>query len=347
MSIKVREKSNKSGSISLYLDVYHKGKRHYEFLDLKLIGDRKQDKEILLLANSIRAKRELELKNGEFGFKTQNNGEANFLLYFEKVRERKSQSLGTWRTTLYHLKNFIRGDGLKFQDITPSWLEEFKAYLVADLSPNTARNFLACVSHVLKQAVKDDIITTNPADKVDSIKAKDAKRDFLTFEEMQRFSQADCLDPEVKRAFLFSCYCGLRLGDIRSLLWRNIKDDNSIELVQGKTKEALYIPLHQEAITLLGARGKPDDLVFTMPSDSQLSLVMKVWTANARINKTITFHCARHTFATLALTSNVPIYTVSKLLGHSRLETTQVYANMLASTKKSAVDSLPSLSGKS
>jgi len=342
MSITLREKQTKSG-ISLYLDIYHEKKRSYEFLDIHLTGDRKHDKELRALASSIRAKRELEIKNGEHGFNGKNNLDANFLAYFEKVRARKSQGLGVWRTTLYHLKIFIGKDVLKFRDITPSWLEEFKTYLLADLSPNTARNFYACVSHVLTQAVKDDVIQHNPADKVDAITSRDTKRDFLTFEEMQRLSITTCDNGEVKRAFLFSCYCGLRLGDVRELQWSNIKDDNSIELTQGKTQEPLYIPLHHEAISLLGQRGEPNAFVFNIPSNTALGVAIKVWTARANINKDITFHCARHTFATLALTHNVPIYTVSKLLGHSRIETTQIYSNMLASTKKTAIDSLPSL----
>lgn len=342
MKVTLRSKKLKAGNLSYYLDYYDKGKRNFEFLDIKTTGDKKHDKALIDLANSIRAKRELEIKNQEFGFDTKFKREASFIDYYERVKANKTGNLGTWRTALFHLKNFLNGEGLKFADINVTWLETYKNYLLVQVNPGTARGYYACIVTTLNQAVKDGIIPFNPCNKTSNIKAHNTKRAYLEYNELLKLNETACSDKEVKRAFLFSCYSGLRLGDVRALQWKNIQG-NHIEFIQKKTNETLYIPLHETAAQLIGEPGEPDKRIFKVPSDSYLSVIMKTWIEQAGISKRITFHSARHTFATLGLTYGADIYTVSKLLGHSRIETTLIYARIIDEKKRKAIDGLPGI----
>jgi integrase len=343
MKVTLRRKQLKDGRQSLYLDYYHKGKRRYEYLRIYLTGDKQSDKEKLQLAQAIRSKRELEAVSGEFGFDAKFKQETNLYEFLERFAETtKPKRIGIYRQCKRHLLLFTQKEVLRFSDVTPFFLEQWKAYLLSVITSNTARGLFSCLNQVMKQAVKEKIISKNPFLEVEAPKALNIKRDFLTREEIQKLAQTACANPEVKRAFLFACFCGLRLGDIRRLTWANIQD-NAIHITQEKTREPLYIPLNQTALQLIGERGEPEEKVFNLPSDSVLSVVMQTWVAQAGITKRVTFHTSRHSFACLALENGVDIFTVSKLLGHSRLETTLVYSKILDSKKREAVNKLPEI----
>lgn len=342
MNVTLRERTLPSGKVQLYLDYYGKGKRRRKSLKMVLTGDRARDKEIRKLAKAICAKKELELMNEEHGFSQSFKKEASFIEFIERIRDRKRGNIGVWKSTLYHVKNYTEGKPVTFRDITPEWLESYKFYLQNIVSPNTARGYYATVREALKSAVKEGIIPNDPSDQVKNIRGRDTYRAYLTFDEMQILSKTACADPEVKRAFLWTCYTGLRLGDVRVLTWKQVQGDE-LEVVQGKTKEPVYISLAPIARRIMGAPSKNDERVFSIPSDTHLSTIMKTWVAQAGITKKVTFHCARHTFATLMLSSGTDIYTVSKMLGHSRLETTQVYAKIIDQKKTDAVNNLPEI----
>ena len=343
MKVTLRRKQLKDGRQSLYLDYYHKGKRRYEYLRIYLTGDKQSDKEKLQLAQSIRSKRELEAVSGEFGFDAKFKQETNLYEFLERFAETtKPKRISIYRQCKRHLLLFTQKEVLRFSDVTPFFLEQWKAYLLSVVTSNTARGLFSCLNQVMKQAVKEKIISKNPFLEVEAPKALNIKRDFLTREEIQKLAQTACANPEVKRAFLFACFCGLRIGDIRRLTWANIQD-NAIHITQEKTREPLYIPLNSTALQLIGERGEPEEKVFNLPSDSVLYVVMQTWVAQAGITKRVTFHTSRHSFACLALENGVDIFTVSKLLGHSRLETTLVYSKILDSKKREAVNKLPEI----
>jgi integrase len=348
MNVALRKRRLKDGKrTSLYLDFYTpNGKRRYEYLDLYLTGDKQQDKQLFDLAKSIKAKRELEIKNDEFGFQVAHKGEANFLDFYERIMATK-KSIGGYTNTLRHLKLFLasqqmKTDVLKFSEVKPILLQEFQAYLLRNIKQETARGLFHNIRHILQKAVELDLIPKNPTDKIESIKRVQAQRHFLSEDELRRLAQTYCSHSDVKRAFLFSCFCGLRFGDVRELLWQNIHGKD-VEITQEKTKEAIYVPLSKTALTILGERGKPDEKVFKLPTTGYTNLTLKSWLGQAKIEKHITFHSARHTFATLALTRGADIYSISKLLGHSRVETTQVYTKVIDSKKREAVDRLPEI----
>lgn len=301
MTVKLRERKLKSGRISLYLDYYRKGKRWTESLNIVLTGDKTQDKELRAVGSAARAQREVELKNEQHGFAPTRRSSEDFLAYFEEVRQMRVVEQGSWKATRFHLLNFLGSERPRIKDITPSWLEAFQKYLVGRIAPNTALGYLHKINRVLNVAVRDGILPANPMHKIDRIKRGTPQRAFLTFEEMKLLAATACAFPEVKRAFLFSCYTGIRIGDLNDLKWEQISEGQLI-LTQKKTKEPLYLPLNAMAQKVLGERDDRTGRVFELPQHAQLALAVKTWVAQSGIGKNITFHSARHTFATLALT---------------------------------------------
>ena len=343
MSVKLRKKKLAGGKVSLYLDLYRSGKRQYEFLNLYLEPrDKAHNKETLQLAESIRAKRQLESQNSEHGFVPKFKRQANFVEYFELLCQTKPKGEKAWWNTLKHLQTFTKGR-IAFSAIDERWLEDFKAYLVEQLSPNTAHTYFSKIKASLNQAIKDKIILANPSQSVSQVKKQETQRTFLTVQELKALADTPCQNEEIKRAFLFSCCSGLRLSDVSNLKWGNIKE-GTLEFRQQKTKGVEYLPLSPTAIKLLNiVTGNNLDLVFHLPSRQQITKVLKRWAKIAGLEKHVSFHTARHTFATLGLTSGVDLYTISKLLGHRNIAATQIYAKVIDEKKRQAVNMFPEL----
>ena len=177
---------------------------------------------------------------------------------------------------------------------------------------------------------------------------RETYRSFLTIDEIRKLAAAPCRNPDVKRAFLFSCYTGLRFSDVKALTWANVRDD-SIDFRQQKTQGMEYLPLPVAARKILyvkkGAQVLPvqTNRIFSLPDKTTTGEHLKKWCKEAGMTKRITFHTSRHTFATLALSQGADLYTVSKLLGHKDISTTQIYAKIVDQKKKDAVALLPDI----
>ena len=171
-------------------------------------------------------------------------------------------------------------------------------------------------------------------------KAHGNKRQFLTKEELLQLSQTPCKSDVLRRAGLFSCLTGLRLSDCIRLQWENIvklADGGwGMDIITKKTSTAAILPISEEALQLCGERATGQ--VFKNLTNSTVALYLKPWIKASGIEKHITFHCFRHTFATLQLAEGTDIYTVSKLLTHSNLATTQVYADVVDELKRDAAE---------
>ena len=172
------------------------------------------------------------------------------------------------------------------------------------------------------------------------------ERSYLELKDIQKLIATPSDRPEIARAFLFSCFTGLRQSDVKNLLWKNI-NDNTIQIEQQKTKSKLVIPLSQTALNILDTGNVlhfPESKIFKLNNDrTKINRALVRWFKKAEINKKAFYHLSRHTFATLNLTSGNEIYTVSKLLGHKSLKTTEIYAKIIDEKKKQAVDNLPIL----
>ncbi|RZS97543.1 site-specific integrase [Cecembia calidifontis] len=360
MKVTLRQR-NQGGQTSLYLDYYHKGKRKTEYLKLYLDPNAKtkEEKEVnkktMQLAETIRAQRQIEIQNGVYGFRDNEKLKGSFTAYLELLASKRKDSpgnYGNWDSMIKHMKAFIPQD-ISFEFVNREFVQDFKEYLdkkatghgIQKLSQNSKYSYFNKLRAALKQAVKDGIIPHNPAEGVEAFKQGEPEREFLTLEELQAAVKAECEIPILKTAFIFSCLTGLRWSDINKLLWSEVQHSNEmgyyIRFRQKKTKGAETLPISEQAFGLLGEREDREERVFKgLKYSAWHNLKLQQWMMKAGISKTITFHCARHTYATLQLTMGTDIYTVSKLLGHRELKTTQVYAKIIDDKKKEAASKI-------
>jgi integrase len=349
------QKGTSKPRYSLYLDIYYrKGKRKREFLGIYLEphDDKTYRNEKLKLAENIKAKRMMELANEQHGFPTKEKMNQNFIAYFEKqMNKREGNSKTAWKNTYTHLQSFCNGTAL-FTEIDREWLEEFIDHLHTKVSPSSTSTYFAKVKCVLSESVKAKILIQNPSLFVDPIRVPESSREYLTIEEIQRINDVDFHYDVIKRAFLFSCFTGLRYGDIASLRWNQIQETNfngngksfAIHKRQAKTGNINHIPLNETALKLIGDRPQKDALVFNLQFNVvHIRRLRQKLLEAAKISKKITFHCARHTYAVLLLAKGANLMTVKELLGHRDIKSTQIYAKVIDDSKVSAVASLPSI----
>ncbi len=362
--VRLRFRKLANGNTSLYLDLYQKGVRRYEFLKLYLIpernaGDRQRNEQTMTFANSIKAQRIVDLQASAHGLTAPTSGGRLPLLEYlqsekEVFEQRGSTSYARQVDSLMFHINKFGGGHARLQDVDRRFVEDFIVYLRRSyrngtpLRESSQRTYVSVFSVLLSRAVRAGLIAKNPAPEIsasDMPQMRCRPRSFLTLQEVQQLASTPCRDEELKRAFLFSCFCGLRYSDIRALTWRNIRAAGDgglqVEIVQTKTKAVVYLPLSDNAVAQLPPRREPDALVFSLPAG--ISRVLDRWVAAAGIEKHVTFHVARHTCATLLLTFGADLYTVSKLLGHSDVKTTQIYAKVVDEKKRAAVDLVPKI----
>ena len=260
-----------------------------------------------------------------------------------------------------YLRRYERRKDITFADITQRWVQGFCNYLDREecnmrvrngsrpLSPNSKHEYFCKLKTALRQAYNDGIIRDNPTRGTNGFHHEEVTREYLTIEEIRALAATDCDYPEVKRAFLFSCLTGLRRSDVERLTWDEVMQlDGRTRLVfrQKKTGGQEYLDITPQAAQLIGTRGTAsgDSNVFgSILAPPSTNKALRTWTQRAGISKHITFHCARHTFAVLMLTLDTDIYTVSKLLGHRELRTTQIYAKIVDRKKQQAVDNIPDI----
>ena len=365
--IRLRRRKLSDGSTSLYLDIYYKGRRQYEFLKLYLIperttADRQRNTQTLTLANTLKAKRIVDLQASAHGFTAPTTGGRLPLLEYLQTQQQEYIDRGSRSYArqigclIRHLQNFGASHN-RMEDVDRRFIEDFIFYLRRlgrsndhPLRESSQRTYLDIFSVLLARAVRAGLIPKNPVQEVsttDRPQCRCRPRSFLTLQEVQQLAATPCRREDVKRAFLFSCFCGLRYSDIKALKWGNIRMTSDgrqqIEVVQTKTQEEVYLPLSENALAVLPERGASTAPVFSLPWLDTTNDALRQWVADAGIEKHVSFHVARHTCATLLLTFGADLYTVSKLLGHSNVQTTQIYAKVVDEKKRAAVDLVPAI----
>lgn len=364
MTVTLRERL-KGTKISLYLDYYLNGKRTYEYLKLYLYPkpvkgrltpeQRKHNEDTMRLAEAVRGKRLVSIQNNEFGFKDKAKLSADFIEYMQIQANKRRDSTGNygnWDSTIKHLKKYAPG-GVSFGQIDSVWLEGFKAYLQTPqssnrkggLSQNSRVSYFNKVKAGLKQAVKDGILQVNPGAHIDGFKEEETQREFLSLEELKALYNTPCDNPILGRAFIFSALTGLRWSDIKKLVWSEIQHSKEmgyfIRFRQKKTLGAETLPISDEAFNLLGDQASGQELVFQDLNYSAWNNdKLRKWAKDAGIKRHITFHTARHTNAVLLLTGGTDIYTVSKMLGHREIKTTQRYMHIIDQRKVEAANTI-------
>lgn len=380
--VKIRFRELKNGNTSIYLDIYVNGVREYEFLNIYLRPEKERadklwNKEQLRLANAVKAERIVSIQNGEFGFKDIKRArKLNFITYLESMAETYEANGQTacgvlTRSAIRRLVDY-KGKVVPFSTVTKEYLIGFIDYLNNErydfdkkenkkegkprrLSGVYKEALFARVMVALNKAEREGIILKNPGKSIDANlkpRAEEKSRAYLTLEEVKKISETEYRPKnDVKPAFMFACFTGLRYSDIYKLTWgeMSIGPDGKLRLdtKMKKTGKDLYLPLSDNAIAWLPDReNAPDNarVFYRLPdqvgnADARLHTLIR----NAGIKKPVSFHVARHTFATLTLTYGADLYTVSKLLGHANMRTTQIYAKIVDENKRKAVNLIPNL----
>jgi len=382
--VRIRFKQLSNGNQSIYLEYYTGdvirkenyvgGKRKYEFLKLYLIPERtREDKAkneaTLALAKAIQSRRIVEVQNDAHGFQNTNKSRVNLLDYLENIGKQSAEqgSRNYARTVLNTVRalRLFRGDYIAFRDVDKEFLSEFTDYLRqmpkaskygvlktgGRLSNNSVVSYYGTLRTAINRAYKEGIITVNPTKEFDfasKVRQEPSRREYLTIDELKTLINTECRHEIVKRAFLFSCLCGLRVSDIRKLKWCDLQRSGGrvrIEITMQKTKEPLYLPISDEALKWLPERGEANDsdFIFPLTHEGTVNDTLQHWAKVAGITKHISFHVSRHTHATMMLTMGADLYTVSKLLGHKNIATTQIYAKIVDKKKEEAIGLIPNL----
>lgn len=270
------------------------------------------------------------------------------------IRQHGTQANLDHYSRMFHiLKEYCGTEQLRFSDISMKLCNGFRNHLIGlpcagnkkgTISQNTSSSYFAVFKAILKKAFVEGFLNVDISAKLEAIPGIEGHREHLTIEEVNMLANTDCDNPIIKRAALFSILTGLRHVDIKQLKWKNVMADSehySVRLRQQKTKGIVDMPISEQAFLLCGERGSEDDLVFDgLPDPSWINRPVRIWVKKAGITKHITFHCFRHTYATLQLSAGTDFYTVSKMLGHRNVRTTQIYAHMTDEQKKKASETI-------
>ncbi|MBR6250270.1 MAG: site-specific integrase [Bacteroidales bacterium] len=322
-----------------------------------------KDQESCIFADNVRKIRQHDYDNAalytdkEAAQAEQNaRSQCNFIEYFNKItieRHKKSSEsiIVNWNRVGELLKLYANSDRILFSQIDLKMIEDFRRWILTapcggskkgTISQNTAATYFSIFKAGLKQAFIDGYLYTDMSAKVKGIQELESRREHLTVEELNTLVKTECDQPTMKRAALFSALTGLRHCDIQKLRWSEIQKEGGnyrLNFTQQKTKGVEYMPISMQAYQLCGEPQDDDKLVFEdLPDPSWISRPLERWIKAAGITRRITFHCFRHTYATLQLAGGTDIYTVSKMLGHTNVRTTQIYAKVVDEKKEKAVD---------
>lgn len=321
--------------------------------------ERQQNKETLELAKTIRQEREQELKEGKLGYRLKAK-EVCFQDWMYSYWERTTKDKRMIKGAMNRFVSFINEEypfysgGITPNQINKDMLEDFIDYLKSKSKGEGAYSYWKRFKKMVKAATEKGLFADNPCKGI-VLKADDdaLKKDILSIEEMQQLVNTTYPEQnnEVRRAFIFTLYTGIRFCDVKELTFENINYAERLlsfnqNKTQGHSKRSwVYIPLNDGLMSLVGKAStcNPKEKVFKLPSHTMCLKALRSWTKKAGISKHITWHCGRHSFAVNILNNGANIKTVSSLLGHSSLAMTEKYTRAIDKLKEEAINSLPVL----
>ena len=353
MSVKIRIKSN-----YLYLDVIQNRKHHWEALRIKLSTNSSERNRQMKFAECCRAKRELQIAMGEWNFVDRNTGRQLLIDYMCKLAKKKKKNHPFHRCVNY-VRAFNDGGRIQLSAVSENWILNFQKFLqdsgkLAEISVNT---IIINLKYVFNQAVKDRILSKSPAENIKLLRLPEKEYDVLSAEEMADFILVETWNDwenEIKNAFVFSCYTGLRFSDIRTLKCEHIEKCTVskynqyrywIKKKQIKTRNFVEIPIPHSALGLIEPEKISDKNIFPLTSartPKYSNRTIKRLAARAGISKNVSWHTARRTFATLELESGADPFTVQRLMGHKSITMTSIYAKS-NNIKSSAIHGMEKL----
>jgi integrase len=376
--VTIRYRKSKKG-FNIYLDIYREGERRFKSLKLVVSKDysnakridNPEDREAVKKAEVEANKIIYELNNSLIDIKTLSNLQnASFLSYFEKYCAEKEKEIKiqkgenenlhhNYHSTLKHYKEFLATTGagglprqVLIKNIDTNFLNQFQNYLLSKVESNTAYSYLSILLIIINHAIKKKIICASEVCDFKRIALKDTEVAYLTIEQIQDLFRLE-VEPKMqltKTAFLLGCYTGLRLSDIETLEWAQIKDLDKvegkprIEFPQQKTSFINAVPLNKTAIALLKTIEKTDNnLVFAdLPCRATIWNYLQVFAEKIGVSG-FGFHSSRHSFITLNLYFGNDLFTTSRLAGHRNTRQTERYSHLLDSKKFEAINKLPTL----
>jgi site-specific recombinase XerD len=377
---KLQQNELSDGRLSLYLEYYLgrtqwvdevsgktkiKHDRKKEYLNLYIISnpktpiERETNRKVLEIAREIRSEKEQQLKAAKTGKRLAPTKKINFLDYYQSYLDNYTKADKRMiKASLERFKDFLKESypiyqsNIKPEQLSKDMMAEFVEYLESKSYGEGALTFYKRFKKVIKYAVEHSVIPKNPCNGVICRVDENAlKKDILSIDEMKKLltTSYEGQNPEIKRAFTFTLYTGIRHCDIINLKYSNVDYANkllSFEQTKTKGKSSgswVNIPLNNGLLTLIGEKPAKDNYIFKLPSQSMCLRALKTWTNKAQIDKNITWHSGRHSFAVNILNNGANIKTVASLLGHSGLKHTEKYTRAVDSLKELAINSLPTL----
>lgn len=362
--VHIRYKLLKNNRKSIYLDYFIGGKRKVEYLKLYLEPGTSKDvrlhnEYIMRCALNIKVERLenfAQKRDIDFGI---DRSKVFLLDWIDKfVADRKRKGVRSADTNYQPLKKHITefAPKIRLWEVNSRFLEDFVEHMCTKTCPRSKKNYakktvtdiVENLGVVMKAAIAADIPVNNPVPLMDRsiIHGDEKPRSYLTMDEVKKLVATPSTTERMPRLFHLSLMTGVRYSDLRSLTWSDIIEEDGkfrLEKQMRKTGKMLYLPMNATAVELLPERGENKSLVFDVPTIQALDKSLKKWVKRAGIDKNVSFHTARHSFATIGLELGSDLYTVSKLLGHSDVGVTQVYATIINPKKEEAIYKIDSL----
>jgi len=341
--------------------------RRKENLNLYLVAkprtpiDRNHNAQTLQLAEKIRFERQQELLAQEKGYRLKKKSKVNLLEYFADFTDKANVAdklvlVGALR----NFKDFLKEEYPQFanrieaKNLSKEMIQKFVYYLEDNHKGQGAETYYKRFKRMVNYAVEQGEIAKSPCKGITTAKLDDVlAKDILSQEEMQLLfsTHYEGQNTEIRRAFAMTCLTGIRRCDIVRLKYSDVDYSNRVlTFRQSKTeghssKSGVTTPLNDALLSLIGTKPSdaPDDYIFHLPSETMCLKALRSWTKKAGIDKHITWHCGRHSFATALLSNGSNIKVVSSLLGHSTLRFTEVYVRAVDKLKEEAINSLPTL----
>lgn len=365
----------KSGNISLMRYACQNGKRVRETLNvvLKLETDynmkRENEEKVRLQVLACNQLND-DLERTEAGFTPRTKSKVRLYDYIYKVGEDSWKETGNKRSVYANMNSLAKhidvfaGQDVTLGEVDEAFVRRFVSYLKTEalnlnmmrtmdekrrrevkIAQNTQNKLIRCLNFVLNKARKAKFIANNPMDlleKEDKVPAKAGTREYLTDEEVEILMQTPYTHSnyDIKEAFLFSCYTGLRWSDVKNLKMSDFRLDKKngryLKIRMVKTQEPLKIFIPDVAFDLLPDVEDDEQPIFTLPKNEYVNITLRRWIKDAGIKKRISFHCARHSAATILYSAGVPIGVIQKQLGHLKSQTTEIYAKMMDEAQSEA-----------
>ena len=326
-----------------YLAITHNGHRHYESLHMKRSGT-KLDREMDRLADMCRVKREMQLVSSDFEISDATGSRMPLYDFIKALAGGDTHS--QYSRCLKYIEEYPEGTTIKLRDVSTEWLAKFQNFLLGkELMPSSVKLYMMILKSAFNQAVKERKLVSNPARNLPVIKVPQTLKDILTMEDIRKLDATPIngvLGSEVRRAFLFACFTGLRISDIRELRWKNI-DGDKLRIIMHKTRRALEIPIHENAEKYLGKNDSEYVFPLVAQSTTNCIIYLSKWAINAGVDKKIGWHTARRSFASIAVSCGVDQYVISKLLGHASIQHTSLYSQVPMPVKENAIGKIPTI----